>query len=46
MDDQNPKRIDSLSDIAFPAERAIRRRRKLKEAVEFWNMSVAGVWLH
>ncbi len=46
MDDQNPKRIDPRSGIAFSDERAIRRRRKLKEAAEFWNMSVAGVWLH
>lgn len=46
MDDQNPSRIDTHPDSSFSDERAIKRRRELAEAVEFWNISVTGMWLH
>ena len=46
MDDQNPKRIDTHSGYSFSDERAIISRRQLTEAVDFWNISVAGAWLH
>ncbi|MCS4593201.1 hypothetical protein KTJ89_09435 [Brevibacterium sediminis] len=46
MDDQNPSRIDTQPDSSFSDERAIKRRRELAEAVEFWNISVTGMWLH
>ena len=46
MDDQNPKRSDPHSGHPLSDERAVRRRTQLTATVEFWNMSVAGVWLH
>lgn len=46
MNDQDPRGSDTHPDCSFSDERAISRRRELAETVEFWNMSVTGVWLH
>ncbi|WP_209323712.1 hypothetical protein [Brevibacterium renqingii] len=44
MDDQDP--IQAIPDASFPDHRAAVRRRKLAEAVEFWDVTLTGVWLH
>ncbi|MGC2942210.1 MULTISPECIES: hypothetical protein [unclassified Brevibacterium] len=46
MDEQNHRRTEAHLVSSCAGDRAIVRRRELAEAIDFWNLSITGVWMH